>query len=226
MQPELARCVLLVLAGGRGTRMGGADKPLRQLCGRPLLTHVLARLGPSASTTLLSVNDTPERYLPFGAVLLADTIAGSHGPLAGVLSGLDWLADHDPGADLLVVPADTPFLPANLLARLRDARAASGAGVACAASRGRLHPAAGLWRATHAGPVRQALESGDRRLARVMRAAGLGVAEFDVLPVDPFFNVNTPEDLRRAENLCGSQEAARDPPGVDPAGDPPLGSPS
>ncbi|MGI4976366.1 MAG: molybdenum cofactor guanylyltransferase MobA [Janthinobacterium lividum] len=219
-------CVLLVLAGGQGTRMGGVDKPLRMLCGRPLLAHVLARLGQPAGATLLSVNDRPDRYQAFGATLLPDTVAGWPGPLAGILAGLEWLGRAEPGADLLVAPADTPFLPRDLLPRLRHARAAQAAGVACARSGGRLHPATGLWRAEHAAAVRQALAAGERQLGRVMQAVGLAVAEFDAELVDPFFNVNTPEELAKAEVLCRRQEARPEALPLDSAKGSPLESPS
>ena len=202
---DVVRSVLLVLAGGQGTRMGGTDKPLRCLNGKTLLAHVLAHLGHPPAATLLSVNADLERYRSFGAAILPDTVAGSQGPLAGILAGVEWLLAHDLEADLLVVPADTPFLPGNLLSRLRDARALSNAELACASSGGRLHPAAGLWRAGHAGVVREALASGEHRLGRVMQATGLAVAEFDTQPVDPFFNVNTSEDLADAEVLCRTQ---------------------
>lgn len=192
--------------------MGGADKPLRALCGRPLLGHVLARLAHPPSATLLSVNADPESYSAFGATLLPDTVEGSPGPLAGILAGLEWLAQGDPQADLLVVPADTPFLPPNLLSALRHARGSQVAELACGVSAGRLHPAAGLWRAYHAAAVRHALASGERRLERVMRGVGLATAEFGTEPVDPFFNVNTPEDLARAEVLFRLQQAGPEAP--------------
>ena len=187
--------------------MGGADKPLRLLRGKPLLAHVLDRLGQPRATTVLSVNASPDRYASCGAALLPDTVAGWPGPLAGILAGLEWLGRHHPEADLLVVPADTPFLPADLLARLRIARASQDTALACAGSDSRIHPVVGLWRACHAAAVRRALESGERRLGRVMQTIGLAVAEFDAHPVDPFFNVNTPEDLSWAEEALQPQAA-------------------
>ena len=186
--------------------MGGPDKPLRELCGEPMLAHVLLRLGHSRTDTLLSVNVEPHRYLGFGATLVQDSFAGSPGPLGGILAGLEWLSVHRPGGDLLVVTADTPFLPRDLLVRLEEARALRVAELACAASGGRLHPAASLWRARHVTAVRQALVSGERRLGRVMQTIGVAVAEFGVEPIDPFFNVNTPEDLAAADGLCRKQE--------------------
>ena len=204
--PDVRGFVLLVLAGGQGSRMGDADKPLREVCGRPLLAHVLSRFGQTPATTLLSVNADPDRYRSFGATLLPDIIAGSPGPLAGILAGLEWLASRGCDLDLLVVPADTPFLPPDLLSRLRDAKVSCGLPLACASSGGRLHPAAGLWCAGHAPFARDALASGEHRLGRVMQAAGLAVAEFGVKPVDPFFNVNTQEDLAQAEVLYFAQQ--------------------
>ena len=201
--------------------MGGTDKPLRDLCGKPLLAHVLARLHQPSTATLLSVNADLDRYRSFGAILLPDTIVGSPGPLAGILAGLDWLADHEPGADLLVVPADTPFLPDDLLPRLMGARTSHNAELACAASGGRLHSAAGLWRASHVGAIRHALASGEHRLGRVMQAIGLAVAEFSVHPTDPFFNVNTPEDLVQAAALYQTRPGALP---LDPAKGSPLES--
>lgn len=195
----MAGSVLLVLAGGQGRRMGGADKPLRLLRDRPLLAHVLDRLGQPRATTVLSVNSSPERYSSYAAAVLADTVAGWPGPLAGILAGLEWIERRHPEADLLVVPADTPFLPEDLLARLQTARASQGAALACAGSQGRIHPVVGLWRACHAAAVRHALASGERRVGQVMQTIGLGVSEFGAHPVDPFFNVNTPEDLAWAE---------------------------
>ena len=201
--------------------MGGVDKPLRDLCGRPLLAHVLARLGLPPAATLLSVNANPDRYLRFGAILLPDTVAGLPGPLAGILAGLEWLAGHHPDADLLVVPADTPFLPRDLLPRLHGARDSRNSELACVRSGGRLHPVVGLWRASHAAEVCRALASGERRLGKVMQAVGLAVADFDAHPADPFFNVNTPEDLECAEALCRIQQER---PGALPL-DPAKGSP-
>jgi molybdopterin-guanine dinucleotide biosynthesis protein A len=218
------RSVLLVLAGGQGRRMGGADKPLRHLHGKPLLAHVLDRLGQPRATTVLSVNAERDRYSVFGAALLPDTVAGWPGPLAGILAGLEWLERRHPEADLLVVPADTPFLPTDLLARLRAARALQNAALTCAGSGGRLHPVASLWRVSHAAMVRHALASDERRLGRVMQAVGLGVAEFGVDPVDPFFNVNTPEDLAWAEALPQARTARPEALPLDSAKGQPLES--
>ena len=217
----MASLVLLVLAGGQGTRLGGADKPLRDLCGRPLLAHVLARLHQSSTAILLSVNADQDRYRSFGAILLPDTTVGSPGPLAGILAGLEWLAGYRPDADLLVVPADTPFLPNDLFSCLLGARTSHDAELSCAASGGRLHPAVGLWRTSHVGAVRHALASGEHRLGRVMQAIGLAVAEFSAHPIDPFFNVNTPEDLAQAAVLYRTQQGR---PGALPP-DPAKGSP-
>ena len=188
--------------------MGGVDKPLRALCGESMLGHVLRRLDHPRADTLLSVNSEMHLYLRFGAILVSDAVADLPGPLGGILAGLEWLAVNRPDAGLLVATADTPFLPADLLVRLEEARTSGRAELACAASGGRLHPAASLWRPRHADAVRLALASGERRLGRVVQGIGVAVAQFGVEPIDPFFNVNTPEDLAQARDLYGKQGQA------------------
>ena len=197
--------VVVVLAGGLARRMGGGDKCLRPLAGRPLLAHVLERLRPQAATLVLNANGDAGRFAGFGLPVVADGVAGFAGPLAGVLAGLEWTRDHIPGAaDIVTVPADTPFLPGDLVARLVAGRTAAGAELACAASGGFTHPVAGLWPVSLAVALRHALvDEGVRKVeawtARYRRAA----VSFATDPVDPFFNANRPEDLAEAERLLG-----------------------
>lgn len=197
-----ARPAGLVLAGGLARRMGGGDKALRMLAGRPLLDHVLARLAPQAGPVALSANGDPARFAAWGLPVLADTVPDFPGPLAGILAGLRW-AGRLGVAEVLVVPTDTPFLPADLLARLRAGRGA--AMLACATSDGRVHPVVGLWRAALANPLEAALRAGERRVMGWMRARGLAEVPFPPGPEgDPFANLNTPEELAAAErHLAG-----------------------
>lgn len=186
----------LVLAGGQARRMGGGDKALRPLGGRTLLDHVLARLAPQAGPVALSANGDPARFAAWGLPVLPDTMPGFPGPLAGVLAGLRWAAGLG-ATEMLVVPTDTPFLPADLLARLREGRGA--AALACAVSGGRMHPVVALWRTGLADRLEAALAAGERRVAGWMRAEGLAEVEFPIGPDgDPFANLNTPEDLAAA----------------------------
>ena len=193
----------VLLAGGRARRMGGGDKCLRRLAGRPLLAHAIERIAPQVGRLVLNANGDPARFAEFGLPVAADTLPGQPGPLAGVLTGMAWAAANAPEAGwILTVATDAPFLPPDLAARLHAAVQRDGADMACAASGGRHHPVIGLW------PVglRDALEAalrgeGITRVDRWTARYGLAVAEFDAGPPDPFFNANRPEDLETGEKL-------------------------
>jgi molybdopterin-guanine dinucleotide biosynthesis protein A len=201
--------VIVVLAGGRATRMGGGDKSLRLLAGVTLLEHVLARLADQAGRIVLNANGDPDRFARFGLPVVADTLPDHPGPLAGVLAGIEWAAAHAPDTnDVVSVPSDSPFIPRDLIARLRAARDAAGADLACAASLGQAHPVAGLWPLRLAGDLRASLLGGMRRIDRWTARFALVQVAFDAVPVDPFFNANAPEDLEAAEALL------RDHPGL------------
>ena len=133
----MTRCFGLILAGGQARRMAGVDKPLIEIGGAPILEHLVRRLAPQCVGLALNANGDPERFAGFGLPIVADDVAGFAGPLAGVLAGLDHIAAAHPDIDLaLSVPADTPFVPPDLVARLAAARAASGAEIAVASSGG------------------------------------------------------------------------------------------
>jgi molybdopterin-guanine dinucleotide biosynthesis protein A len=198
----------VLLAGGRASRMGGGDKCLRLLAGRPLLAHVIEHLRPQVHEMLLNANGDPGRFGKFGLPVIADEIAGQPGPLAGILAGLDWAATQRPGTEfVLSVSTDCPFLPPDLVARLA-AGLRDGADIAIAASNGRQHPVIGLWRVTLRKDLRRAIAlEGLRRVEAFCDRHRSAVANFPGavnLPggvVDPFFNANTPEDLALAESL-------------------------
>lgn len=200
----------LILAGGLGRRMyapamGAAEKPLVRLSGRPLIAHVIERLRPQAGALLLNANAPPGTYDGFGLPVIADTVPGHPGPLAGVLAGLDHLAATG-GADSLVsVAADTPFLPGDLVSRLAARHAATGA-VVCAGSGGQRHPVIAIWPLSARAALRQSLEGGRLKVGLLLDALGAVTEAWDSVPDDPFFNVNTPEDLAVAEiRLSASQ---------------------
>lgn len=193
----------LIVAGGLARRMGGGDKALKPLAGRPILAHVVDRLRGQCDGLLLNANGDPARLAGFGLPVVADTVPDFAGPLAGILAGLDWAAAHRPQTGwLLSVAADTPFIPDDLAARLHHVRVATGAPLACAASAGRQHHAIGLWPVALREDLRAALAAGERRLGRWTQGHGVAVAEWPAEPIDPFFNVNTPEDLAEAERLA------------------------
>ena len=194
----------VILAGGLATRMGGGDKGLREVAGLPLLDRVIARLAPQCFPLALNANGDATRFAEYGLPVLADSVAGHPGPLAGVLAGLDWAAAR--GADAIVTcAADTPFFPADLVARLREAAGPSG--LALAASRdktGKLwrQPTFGLWPVALRDDLRSALEDGLRKIVLWTDRHEAGTAVFDFGAYDPFFNVNTPDDIVEAERIA------------------------
>lgn len=192
----------VILAGGQSRRMG-VDKALVQLAGRPLLAHVIARLAPQAGALAISANGDPARLAGFGLPVLADALPDHPGPLAGVLAGLDHAAalgcDH-----VLSVAVDTPFVPLDLGARL-----AQGGGLALAATQdgdGRigLHPTCGYWPVALREDLRTALRAGTRRVTDWTRAHGAREVLFETAGERGFFNINSPADLARAEEMARS----------------------
>jgi molybdopterin-guanine dinucleotide biosynthesis protein A len=191
----------LLLAGGLARRMGGGDKPLLSLGGKPILDHVVERLSPQCEGLILNANGDPARFARWKLPVVADDVPDFAGPLAGILAGLDWAATHRPHiAAVVSVAADTPFIPHDLVARLVAAAAAEGLSLACAASGGWTHPVVGLWPVELRHDLRRALvEEGERKIDRFTARFGCAKAEWPSSPVDPFFNVNTPEELAEAE---------------------------
>ncbi len=183
--------------------MGGGDKCLRLLGGRPILEHVLARARPQVAALLLNANGDPGRFAAFGLPVADDLIPGFAGPLAGVLTGMTWARAHRPDCPWIATLAtDTPFFPADLVARLLAALEREDADLACAASGGRAHPVFGLWPVRLADDLRAAMVGEQIRKVDLWTARHrLTLVDFPIEPVDPFFNTNRPEDLAEAERL-------------------------
>ena len=194
-----------ILAGGRGTRMQGIDKPFAVLSGRPLIAHVIDSLAPQVDGVVLNANAEPGRFDGFGLDIVPDSLEGYRGPLAGIhalmQAGLARAASH-----VLVVPADTPFLPGDLRARLAAADPDE-AVVRIACSNGRQHPVVALWPANLAGHLGRYLASTtDLSMAAYLRQVQVAQADFtDPDAPDPFFNINEPADLTEAERLLGGR---------------------
>ncbi len=199
----------VVLAGGAGRRIGGA-KAARRLAGLPLLDHVVARISPQVA--LLILNGLTDRDgVGHGMANIDDAVTGGHGPLAGLLAAMDWVAETHPVCQrLLSVPVDTPFLPADLVIRLRDHWNAAGSSPVMAASAGNRHPVVGLWPVTLRHDLRHAMTVEDQR------GIGAWAARHDPItvpwptePVDPFFNVNSPSDLVAAERMMAALQSTQ-----------------
>jgi molybdopterin-guanine dinucleotide biosynthesis protein A len=191
----------VILAGGQGRRMGGADKALMPLFGRPLIAHAIERITPQVNRLAISANGDPARFQAFGLPVLPDPLPDFPGPLAGILAGLRWAAQAVPGARwLLSIPCDAPFLPHDLAKRLMQAAATEETRMALAVSRGRTHPVIALWPLEIADDLERALgQEGLRKAgAFVGHYSSAHVVFSDVDGQDPFLNLNSQEDLKSA----------------------------
>ena len=194
----------VLLAGGLARRMGGGDKPMRQIAGRTILQRVIARLETQCDGLILNANGDPARFAAFGLPVIPDGVADFPGPLAGILAGLDWVAANRPEVTfMLSAAADCPFLPRDLVARLDQARIAQDAQLAVAASNGQSHPVIGLWSVALREDLRHALVVEDvRKIDRWTARYRLATVTWPIHPLDPFFNANTIEDVAEADRLA------------------------
>ena len=194
----------VLLAGGLARRMGGGDKPMRQIGGHPILARVIARLNPQCDGLVLNANGDPARFASFGLPVIPDTVANFPGPLAGILAALDWTAANRPEAAwILSAASDCPFLPRDLVARLHRARAEQNAQLAVAASGGQSHPVIGLWSVALREELRHALVVEDiKKVDRWTARYRLATVAWPAEPLDPFFNANTMDDIAEAERLA------------------------
>ncbi|MEO0380827.1 MAG: molybdenum cofactor guanylyltransferase MobA [Pseudomonadota bacterium] len=193
----------VILAGGQATRMGGGDKGLLPLGQTTLLSHVMDRLSPQVGGLALNANGEAGRFASFDIPVVADSVDGFAGPLAGVLAGLDWAAAE--GAEIIVTAAaDTPFFPCDLVPCLQLAADGMPHPLALAATpdprRGQArHPTFGLWPVALRDDLRAALQDGVRKVVQWTDRHDARTAMFP--DESAFFNVNTPDDLIRAEAM-------------------------
>ncbi len=195
-----------ILAGGLARRMAGTNKAMLDVGGSSVLTRLIGRLSPGVRRMVLNTNGDPGPFAGLGLAVVADSLPDHPGPLGGILAALEWAAAEASGTEWVVtVPCDTPFLPTDLAERLHAARIRDGAVLACAASAGRTHPVVALWPVNLAPALRQAIvEQGVRKVSRFTGRYACAVADWGTDPVDPFFNVNTAEDLTEAQRLANA----------------------
>jgi molybdopterin-guanine dinucleotide biosynthesis protein A len=192
----------IVLAGGRGERLGGRGKAHLEISNDiTLMQRVIGRLRPQCANLLVNVNE--ELPVSDGFPVVSDAVP-QLGPLGGILAGLEWTAQHAPETTLMAsAPVDAPFLPRDLVERLHAAREQAGATIACAASGGRQHGVYALWPVSLAADLRRALLQEDiRTVNRYLARHRLARHEWPTTPADPFFNVNTPDDLAQARDIA------------------------
>jgi molybdopterin-guanine dinucleotide biosynthesis protein A len=192
----------VLLAGGNARRMGGGDKSLNLLAGRPILAHVVDRIRPQVAALALNVNGDPARFAEWGLPIVADLIPDKPGPLAGIHAGMVWVRERFPDSGhILSVPTDLPFLPLDLVERLQAALGA--ADIAVARSEGHGHPVVALWPVELAGDLQRAItDEGMRKVTAFAGRYRVAYADFLVAGIDPFFNINSSDDLLRAQSLA------------------------
>jgi molybdopterin-guanine dinucleotide biosynthesis protein A len=202
MPPEPNICGLL-LAGGQSRRMGGGDKCLMELGGQTLLRRLIATAAPQVGPLVLNTNSDPALFRDYGLPIAPDVVDGYAGPLAGVLTGLEWAAANAPHCDWVAsFASDAPFAPTDLVSRMRTAIERENSDMACASSAGRDHPVFALWPVRLAAELRAAVVTeGVRKVDTWTARYTLARAEFGTADGDPFFNINRPEDLAAAEVL-------------------------
>ena len=201
----------LLLAGGRSRRMGGRDKCLMTLSNKPLLNHVIATARPQVGPMVLNTNSDPSLFAEYALPVVSDVVDGYAGPLAGILTGLEWASRHAPNCRWVASFAcDAPFIPTNLVERLRQAVYKQNADIGYAASGGRLHPVFALWPVRLAAALRDAVElEGLRKVDEWTERYVKARVEFPVAPHDPFFNINRLEDLAEAEAILAVSPAGK-----------------
>jgi molybdopterin-guanine dinucleotide biosynthesis protein A len=197
----------VLLAGGKSSRMGGGDKCLLPLAGKPMLAHVIERLRPQVSELILNANGDPGRFAAFGLPVVADRVSGYSGPLAGIHAGLEWAIANRPDSRYAITAAtDTPFFPADLVARFRAELEDDEPRLLVASSAEGIHPIFGLWPLSLAPAIEQSLARGMRKVqswVREHRAEEIffPATEAGGSEIDPFFNLNDPEEFAQANAL-------------------------
>lgn len=194
----------VILAGGLARRMGGGDKCLLPLAGKTLLQRTIERAQPQVSSLLLNANGNSLRFARTRLPVVPDIYPDNLGPLAGIHAGLRWMQADNPDAEWLAsFASDTPFFPTDIVARLFAAATAQHAQLAIATSNNRAHPIFALWHASLFGKIEQQLQTGEiPRLQDWIKQQKLVEVEFTAEGYDPFFNINTPQDLYTAEPLA------------------------
>lgn len=186
----------VILAGGRGQRMGGEDKGLIELSGRPLVKHVIDAIQPQVGAILINANRNQERYAAFGYPVIADSLLNYQGPLAGFITAMQAIETED----MLTLPCDGPLLPGDLVERLYQARRAAGAEIAVAHDGNRLQPVFALIPKRLVDSLQGYLDGGDRKIDLWYEQHKIAHADFSDIP-RTFINVNT---LQERDSLQGS----------------------
>jgi molybdopterin-guanine dinucleotide biosynthesis protein A len=190
----------VILAGGAARRLGGGDKPLRTLGGKPILQWIIERIQPQVQFLAISANGDPSRFSTYALPILPDQ-SPDLGPMSGILASLEWTKRTTPNAShVLTLSGDTPFIPLDLVHRLSSAPDIGASDIITASSAGHPHPTIAFWPVSAIEPIKNALsEHKNRRVLDWLSIFTAHAVEWDTQPIDPFFNINTPDDLEEAE---------------------------
>jgi molybdopterin-guanine dinucleotide biosynthesis protein A len=201
--PNVSKIVGVILAGGQSRRFGGGDKFLKTLNGTPLIDHVVERVRSQTDGLIINSNSEAVLFESFDLPVVADTIQGYAGPLAGILTGMEWVKENAPAHEWMITfPSDGPFIPLDCAQKMLLCAESDKVEIVCAASGGRTHPVCALWHIDLAQDLRRAMQEEEMRKIDLWTARHkLSVLEFSDQPHDPFFNINRPEDLARAEQI-------------------------
>lgn len=203
----------VLLAGGKSSRMQDIltsviqDKSLLTLGSKPLIMHIIERVKSQVERLIINANLNPDRFSTFGLPIISDTIGNFSGPLAGILAGMEWSQKYVPAnTHILSIPTDVPFLPLDLVQRLQNGMNQSSESLVLARSNEVIHPVIGLWPVTQSKKLHEALKQGTRKVLDWTNSQNVLYVDFPPLNireklVDPFFNINTPQDLKSAEDL-------------------------
>lgn len=196
----------VVLAGGRSSRMGQQDKAFCQLGQQCLIETVIGRVMPQVDELIINTNSEQPAYRALGLPIIKDCADGQLGPLVGILSAMEWIAAQRPQCHWLAsFSVDTPFVPLDTVDKLFPAIEREQTLLASVRSEQRTHPVIGLWSLQLRGDLReQLLHHQMRKVDRWTARHGVAIVDFDAEPVDPFFNVNTPDELDTARAILQS----------------------
>lgn len=197
-----------ILAGGLARRMGGLDKPLVEISGKTMLAHILSTIQPrTKGPIILNANGDLARYADYKLPIVPDIVPNFAGPLAGILTGLDWMNRYDPKPDfMLSLPGDAPLIPPNLIERLATTAETEQAEIVSVTSNNRTHPVIALWSLNLLEALRHAvINEGIRKIDLWTETKKLLYVDWDISPYDPFYNINRTEDLAYAASILGEK---------------------
>ena len=203
----------VLLAGGRSSRMGGGDKCLLPLSGKPMLSHVIDRFRPQVTDLVINANGDVARFAAFGLPVVVDRLEGQAGPLAGVHAGIEWTRSNRPRSQFIVTAAtDTPFFPVDIIVRFRAAIGNAEPRLLVARSEEGVHPVFGLWPVSLAQALEASVRTGMRKVQAWVAEHHAEQVFFPPIEiggrkVDPFFNINRPQDPADAEMLWNAAGA-------------------